>query len=63
MLKIMKVIKDHTCETLNNQHGTEVAVQKFDDGNWYWADYANNRNELNGIAYCPYCGKELRMEE
>lgn len=63
MRKTMEVIKEHKCKPLNNQHGTEIAVQKFNDGNWYWVDYKNNKNVMNGVLYCPYCGKELKKED
>ena len=59
----MEVIKEHECKTLKNQRGTEIAVQKFNDGNWYWANYDENKAVLNGIKYCPYCGLDLEKEE
>lgn len=57
----MHVIDEHECTILENQHGTEIGVQKFSNGNkWYWVDYkCNGKTVMNQISYCPYCGTKL----
>ena len=54
----MEFIKSHEC--IKNH--TQTAIEQYTDGNashWYF----NINNKLNGILYCPYCGKNLYMEE
>lgn len=63
MKKRIHVVHEHTCGILENQHGTDVGVQKFSNGRWYWVDYADGQNMLRQIRYCPYCGQELDRED
>lgn len=62
------VMKEHECACLSKQNDTNIAIQKFGIKTkqeveitkvkgWYWTDY--NYNNMNGIAFCPYCGEEL----
>jgi hypothetical protein len=52
-------IKEHECETLVKTN--LVSITYYDNQSnksWYWCF----DNKLHGIAYCPYCGADLRKE-
>lgn len=54
----IKFVKEHNC--IKNE--TKIAIEQYtDDHVSHW--YLNIDDKLNGIKYCPYCGKDLYKEQ
>lgn len=51
----------HECEALANED--IISIQKI-DGKWGWVFWDDRKgNQAHGIAFCPYCGKDLNEPE
>lgn len=55
----MHVIEEHECHILGKQRFSDIAVQEYNNGRWYWVDFSGHKTVLNQISYCPYCGCKL----